>query len=234
MGRADKLWHLSFLQEVQTLTAVQVLLIGSFMLALAGAANGQETEDLKKGVVKITATENGITKTGTGFIVRLDKDRAYIVTAAHVIAGDQEPRVAFFPRATQFVKARVLGIEGGREHGLPALVISRGVPADARPLCVETETQVSEGGSVMVIGFPGTAGTPWMVSIGTLGGRRGSTFTFSGIIGEGNSGGPVLVKERVVGVITEMRDQIGYAVPMVTATFALEGWGVKLPPGRNV
>src|SRR5262245_22542017 len=118
MGRADNLWRLSFLQGVQTLTAVQVLLIGFFMLALAGAANGQEIEDLKKGVVKITATVEGKTKAGTGFIVQLEKDKAYIVTAAHVIEGDAEPQVAFFPRATQFVKARVLGIEGGKEHGL--------------------------------------------------------------------------------------------------------------------
>lgn len=35
--------------------------------------------------------------------------------------------------------------------------------------------------------------------------------------------------DRVVGVITEMREKIGYAVPMVTAKFALEGWGVSLP-----
>src|SRR5262249_37785553 len=88
---------------------------------------------------------------------------------------------------------------------------------------------VKEGKSVMVVGFPGTAGTPWMVSKGTLGGRHGSTFTLSGIIGEGNSGGPALVNDRVIGVVTEMRDQVGYAVPMFLAKFALEGWGVELP-----
>ena len=51
---------------------------------------GQDIEDLKNGVVKITAhVEGQHSKVGTGFIVRLEKDAAYIVTACHVIEGDE-------------------------------------------------------------------------------------------------------------------------------------------------
>ena len=46
----------------------------------------QAIDDLKKGVVKITAhVEGQQPKVGTGFVVRMEKDAAYIVTAAHVI-----------------------------------------------------------------------------------------------------------------------------------------------------
>jgi S1-C subfamily serine protease len=83
-------------------------------LALPPTSWAQDIEDLKKGVVKITATPPGEPQRGgTGFIIRLEKDAAYIVTAAHVIVGDPKPKVAFFPEASRFVEARVLGIEGG-------------------------------------------------------------------------------------------------------------------------
>ena len=56
----------------------------------------QDVEQLQAGVVKITAKSSGGTpKLGTGFIVRLDKDAAYIVTAAHVVAGDPQPSGVF-------------------------------------------------------------------------------------------------------------------------------------------
>jgi S1-C subfamily serine protease len=50
-----------------------------------------DTEYLRKGVVRITAAPPGQNqKVGTGFIVRLEKDLAYIVTAAHVVSGHSE------------------------------------------------------------------------------------------------------------------------------------------------
>jgi hypothetical protein len=79
----------------------------------------------------------------------------------------------------------------------------------------------------MVIGFPAETGTPWLVTTGTLGGRRGSDITFSGVIGEGNSGSPLLFNGNVIGVITLMGSKVSYAVPIISARFAIEGWGVQ-------
>lgn len=57
----------------------------------------QDIARLQAGVVKVTAKPpSGTANVGTGFIVRVDKDAAYIVTAAHVVAGDQHPRVEFW------------------------------------------------------------------------------------------------------------------------------------------
>jgi hypothetical protein len=188
----------------------------------------QELEDLKKGVVKIAARVEGKTEVGTGFIVRLDKDTAYIVTAAHVIEGDSRPQVAFYPLANVFLPAQIIGIEGGDPRGVALLVVKSGIPQEARAFSISTNAAVRGGEPVIVIGFPGQTGTPWMVAAGTIGGRKGSDITFSGEVAEGNSGGPLLQNGRVIGVIMQTGRMVSYAVPIASARFALEGWGVEL------
>lgn len=204
------------------------LLICALALGPSPSA-GQSVEELKKGVVKITAQAEGKAKVGTGFVVRVDKDAVYIVTAAHVIEGDPKPLVAFFSEANRFAQARVLGMEGGGSNGLAALAVEKGALPTVHALCFEEHQKIPDGASVTAIGFPAAAATPWMVTSGTLSGQRGALLAFTGIVGEGNSGGPLILDDRVVGVITEMREKLGYAVPMITAKFALEGWGVSLP-----
>lgn len=206
-------------------------LIGIFTLVVLGLAChlwGQDVEDLKSGVVKITAKVEGKTQVGTGFIVRLERGVAYIVTAAHVIEGDPKPQVAFHPRANEFLPAQTLGIEGGDPRGVALLIVKGGIPSETRSFSISTKAAVRGGESVTVIGFPGQAGTPWMVTIGTIGGRKGGDLTFSGVVGEGNSGGPLLQNGKVIGVITQMGTKVSYAIPIASARFAIEGWGVEL------
>jgi len=72
----------------------------------------QDMERLQSGVVKITAKPpSGTTKVGTGFIVRLESNAAYIVTAAHVVAGEAHPKVEFFTKRNMPVTAEVLGLK---------------------------------------------------------------------------------------------------------------------------
>ena len=75
------------------LSAVGLALI---LLTLETAAWGQSLDRLKAGVVRITSQVEGMRRTGTGFIVGLDSDAAYIVTASHVVEGDSQPRVEFW------------------------------------------------------------------------------------------------------------------------------------------
>ena len=65
-------------------------------------------ENLKNGVVKITAQADGKTKTGHGLIVRLEKEIAYIITASHVVEGDPQPKVNLSPH-------RYKGISGSHQ-----------------------------------------------------------------------------------------------------------------------
>jgi formylglycine-generating enzyme required for sulfatase activity len=209
------------------LLGVRICLL-AFFLGLPFMLWSQDVEDLKKGIVKISATVEGKTKVGTGFIVRLEKGTAYIVTAAHVIEGDPKPQVAFHPRANEFLSSQTLGIEGGDPRGVAVLVVKGNVPLEARAFSISTKAAVRGGESVTVIGFPGQTGTPWMVTTGTVGGRTGSDLTFSGVVGEGNSGGPLLLGGKVIGVITQMGSKVSYAIPISSARFAIEGWGVRL------
>jgi len=183
-------------------------------------SHAQTIDELKAGVVKIVARVGGHERIGTGFIVSLQANAAYIVTVSHVVEGDPNPQVAFFPEATKFLPARVVGVEGGNPNGLAALVVEGKLPEGLRPLITDTDGQVRGGEESKTIGFPGEAGT--------IGGRKGSQVTFSGVIYEGSSGGPLLVNDKVVGVVNEMGSQLGYAIPMVTAKFTLEGWGASV------
>lgn len=51
--------------------------------------------------------------------------------------------------------------------------------------------------------------------------------TFSGPFDEGNSGGPLLIDGKVIGVITEKSGDFGFAAPALFVDYALKGWGVK-------
>ena len=53
------------------------------IVAVVASLSAQETNPTKAGVVKIIPTGKG---NGTGFIVRLTNDEAYIITASHVVA----------------------------------------------------------------------------------------------------------------------------------------------------
>lgn len=111
---------------------VGVLIVISQLL-FASRVWSEEIEALKAGIVKISSQVDGKTKVGTGFIVRLEKDAAYIITAAHVVEGDQHPRVAFYPRANEWSESEVLGIEGGDPRGVAALLVkAKNVQADLR------------------------------------------------------------------------------------------------------
>ena len=60
-------------------------------------AAAQDATSLRGGVVKIMSTDReGMHRTGTGFVVKVEGKSVYIVTAEHVVEGDPNPRVEFF------------------------------------------------------------------------------------------------------------------------------------------
>lgn len=186
----------------------------------------QSIEDLKSGVVKITAQVEGKTKVGTGFVVRLEKDVAYIVTAAHVIEGDPRPRVTFFPEPQQPVVTQVVGIETDRVKGLAAIRAAGPIPAGVASLSLESDAKISGGEPVTFIGFPRML-PPWTVSTGSVSGLKGPSLAFQALVEEGHSGGPLLLNGRVLGVVNDARERQGYAVPSSILAVALAGWRIE-------
>ena len=187
----------------------------------------QGGDDLKRGVVKITAQGEGQqSKVGTGFIVRVDKDAAYIVTAAHVVEGDPKPTVTFFSNPQRPLVAQVVGIEGGDPQGLAALRVVGPIPEGVVALPLDPTTKVVGGEALTFIGFPRTL-PPWTVSTGSLSGMNGPTLAFQALVEEGHSGGPLLLNGQVIGVVSDTRGRLGYAVPAAILAVALRGWRIE-------
>lgn len=191
----------------------------------------QNAEQLKAGVVKITAKPSGGTlKTGTGFIVRLDKDATYIVTAAHVVVGDPRPKVEFFTKRNLPVASEVLGVEGDDEVRGLALLVVRGpehLPKGLRALPFAESPRFSGGEDIMMIGFPGNAG-PWNVIKGNISSRQGRDLYFSPPVDSGHSGGPILQNGKVVGLVAAAGQSSGRGVIARSVHDYVEGFGITV------
>ena len=216
-----------------TQVMVRIGLVACMLVLIAlyeEPASAQNIARLQAGVVKITAKPpQGTTNVGTGFIVRVDRDAAYIVTASHVVAGDQYPRVEFFTKRNVPISAEVLGLEGDDEVRGLALLVVRGeenIPKGIAALALTTSGRLSGGEDILVIGFPRNAG-PWAVIKGNISSRQGRDIYFSPSIESGHSGGPIIQGENVVAVVGGADSQlVGRGVTVRSALDYLEGFGV--------
>lgn len=172
---------------------IRIALAASLLLCIALAhaepVGAQAIAHLQSGVVKVTAKPpSGTANIGTGFIVRMDKDAAYIVTAAHVVAGDTHPKVEFFPKRNLPVTAEVLGLEGDDEVRGLALLVVRGpenIPQGLEALSLAGAARLTGGEDIMVIGFPRNAG-PWAVVKGNISSRQGRDVFFTPSVESGH------------------------------------------------
>jgi len=183
--------------------------------------------DVNPAVVKIVAHVNGKTKVGTGMVVRVEPESAYIVTASHVVEGDPSPDVEFYTKRNHFASARIVGMEGGDDRGLAGLIVEGTLPPGIKPMPLNTHLDIQPGDAVTLVGFPRMAGVPWAVTKGETVGRQGRNLVFSSPVDEGSSGGPLLKDNQVIGIVTEVGSPFAYAVPALIAQYALESWGVR-------
>jgi len=209
-------------------TKVLALLFVSLVTLYAPQLAGAELiEDVNPSVVKLIAHVNGKTKVGTGMIVRIEPNAAYIVTASHVVEGDPSPDVEFYTQRNHLVSARIVGMEGGNDRGLAGLIVEGPLPPGMRPMPLNKQLDVFPGDAVTLVGFPRMAGVPWAVTKGETVGRKGRALVFSSPVDEGSSGGPLLKDNQVIGIVTEVGSPFAYAVPALIAQYALESWGVR-------
>ncbi|MDH4305576.1 MAG: SUMF1/EgtB/PvdO family nonheme iron enzyme, partial [Nitrospira sp.] len=199
----------------------------SFILGATIPSAAQTIDDLKKGVVKITAQTKDMGKVGTGFVVRVEKDTVYVVTAAHVVEGDPKPQLTFYTRQDTQYPATVRNAEGKQEQGLAILVAK--VPPDVLPsieaLEMDITTKLSGGEDMVTIGFPRTGGQ-WAVLKGSVTSREGRSLNLDANIQEGNSGGPIIHNGKVVGLVTARGSNYGSGVTAASAQDYLEGFNV--------
>ncbi|HEX5717707.1 MAG TPA: SUMF1/EgtB/PvdO family nonheme iron enzyme [Thermoanaerobaculia bacterium] len=178
-------------------------------------------------VVRISGTRKGTPVRGSGFVVGLDRDKATVVTASHVIEGAQQLEVTFAVDPTEsFPAGVVLGMDAANPHGLAVFQVRGSLPPGVTALSFEVENQPRIGESLFLLGFLEMAPAP-RATQRVLSSRSGTLLLVDQRIGESFSGGPVLQRGRVVGVVTETDEQTTYAVTAVVVRVALEGWGVK-------
>ena len=198
------------------------------LLLLPSAAVAQELDAAVSALVRISGTRDGAPVRGSGFVVGLGPDWATIVTASHVIEGIQQIQVTFSADATQsFPAGSTLGMDAGNPNGLAVFQIRGALPAGITVLSFEGEQQPHPGDILLVLGFSQMETAPRLTQR-MLSAWRGALLLIDLASGEGFSGGPVLQRGKVVGVVTGTDDQTTYAVSAVVARVSMEGWRVSL------
>ena len=201
------------------------------MEALAFA---KDLDTIKAGVVKIS---NKTGQVGTGFIVRIEPEKVFIITAAHVIAGDPQPMVEFFSKnhvlgGRDSVKGAVLrGAQVSDDLRGLAVVIVRGqehFPRDIRALVFESSSHLVSGGEPggVIIGHPGGGGD-WAVVKRDISNRVVHDITLDPGVAPRFSGGPILMNEKVVGVVMSNRGEFGLGITHNSVLNYLDGIGIE-------
>jgi formylglycine-generating enzyme required for sulfatase activity len=195
------------------------------------SAFAENLNDLKAGVVKIT-TKTG--QVGTGFIVRVEPEILYLITAAHVIAGDPEPGVEFFATRNMSVNGSVLpGAELNDDLRGLALVVVRGkahIPDGVTALPFGKSVDLVAGGEeALVIGHPGGGGD-WAILKRQISNRIGRDIALDPNVESRFSGGPIIVRHHVVGIVMSRREGFGLGITHKSVLNYLEGFSVVPSP----
>jgi len=187
-------------------------------------------------VVRIESAPGGQSRAGSGFVVQIKDDGAYVVTAAHVVEGDPAPRLYFSDRPYLASIARVLTLEGGNPEGLALLLVETGLPSGLRglPMAPGGGDDLEPGEAVRALGVPAGLRT-WAQIPGNVVAWKDRDILFSGGVDEGNSGGPLLKGAAVAGLVMAQEGNFGLAVPASSLKRFLKSngvaWAVDAPAG---
>jgi S1-C subfamily serine protease len=209
------------------------------------SAKAEPLVSLKRSVVRIVITSPSSWETGTGWVVKREGDKAWIVTNHHVAAeGKETPpkhqkiEVEFYsePPPGQFRKrqpARLAKITPTDDQLDLALLEVTDIPKDIQPLPL-SPTAVSLHAPIRTIGHPNTTGD-WTVATGEVSYKDDRDLQLSAVTAPGISGSPVLDQHnRVVGVVwggtyiaqgTKFSPTLAF--PMQSVKEQLLRWGIR-------
>ncbi|MGJ5634447.1 COP23 domain-containing protein [Nostoc sp. CALU 1950] len=173
-----------------------------------------------RSVVRIVAeipTGNNI---GAGWVVKREGNTAWILTNRHVVTdaqGTKRPsekiELEFFsnPPSGKFLpryRARIMQITDANDPIDLALLEVTGIPEDIQPLPMYSGS-VRRTTEVIVIGHPSN-GADWTTEFGRISNviSQENKLQITATLAEGNSGGPVIDKEKqqVVGIVVQIND----------------------------
>jgi|GEM_PF-934201 len=191
----------------------------------------------KRSVVRVITQSDLDLGLGTGWVVKRQGNKAWIVTNRHVVSGEQQIEIEFHstPPSGQCRKRQLAKLIHTTNEDDPldlAVLEVTEIPSDIKPLPL-VRRDVAIRTSIYLIGHP--LYENWRVSEGRILEQVDEELRLSAVAGWGSSGGPALDKQhRVVGVIYQMSmslvdlGQFNYSIAMPSKAVAdrLEQWGV--------
>lgn len=180
------------------------------LLLITTVSAAQDMKALKAGVVRIKNNNSG--EVGAGFIVGIDQELIYILTASHVVTGDGKPEVYFFNYQFRPLSAEQINRDDDNPKGLALLLVRSDngqMLAGLATLKFADSSDVNGGEGVKIIGFPASSSF-WDVSAGIISHLEGNNLIFAAPVRSGNSGGPVVLSDgRVIGMVTDTTESQG-------------------------
>lgn len=207
-------------------------------------------ENVYDAVVVVEGFKNGqMTSTGTGFIYKKTKEKAYIITNHHVIGGVESVKIILSDKT--ILEATVMGSEVYSDIGVLAVDSNK-----VKSVAVLGDTsKLNVGDTLFTVGSPEGADYAGTVTKGILSSKdRLVSVALSGTtqldyymkvlqtdaaINPGNSGGPICnINGEVVGVtnmklVSDTVEGMGFAIPiedaLIYASTLEKGEEVKRP-----
>ena len=187
----------------------------------------QAAPDVSASLVRLTVVEDsGAAKTGTGFVVALNGKAAFIFTAKHVVGEAKTLEVQFVVDPGQPYDGAVLQNDPTEDL---TLIRVPDPPSGIRPLPISAVRPERTDG-VILPGFPQRS-FALLYPTATVSGYDGNRLVLSGQVAPGNSGGPVLKGQNVVGLVVSER-KFPKAISGSSLNGALHAWlgdSVSLP-----
>ena len=175
------------------------------------------------GVVRLTR-ERGAP--GSGFVVHLEGDSAFVVTSAHVVAGGGKVAVEFRSRPREPYPATIVHMEGGDRRGLALLQVRGPLPPGVEALRLASTGPPAPPDPVFVMGVP-EAIKSWAVIPSNVVSLSGRDLFLGAVVDVGNSGGPVVSGAEVVGLVYET-GQFARAVRVESIALYVSGHGIAV------
>ncbi|NJO44083.1 MAG: tetratricopeptide repeat protein [Cyanobacteria bacterium CRU_2_1] len=183
--------------------------------------------------------------TGTGWVVKREGDRAWIITNRHVVVDEDAGQpsddviVALYSQTPPYtvLSAQVVEVTGENEPLDMALLEVTGLPEDIEPLELSLG-EISREAPIRIIGHPFSLADNsflyWSTVSGQVSNYTDRQLLLETSIGGGVSGAPVLDRRNnmVIGLVSEVRPldrgtaDFGFAYPTTFFIQKLQSWGV--------
>ena len=208
-----------------------VALLASTKTASAQALRGDAlANSLKGNVVRIAVKWPNDLKTGFGFVVGEREGFIYIVTANHVVRGDNPtevdntPTLYFFQDQGKEYKGELLATSLSRAQGDVAVIRVPPPIGFSWRRDVRAVVAPARGMDAWFVGLQGEWRVPARPGAISEGAALNNTIRFEVPVRAGSSGAPLLLESGIAGMILTEGDVFGEATPLDTIQRAFGEW----------